>query len=81
MILGAFGLGAAVPLIAAAYASRAGFVRMRGWVLSHITALKTGFGVLLVLLGIAILMGWDKRLEALVIPLLPDWWVNLTVAI
>jgi cytochrome c biogenesis protein CcdA len=81
MILGAFGLGAAVPLMAAAYASRAGFVRMRGWVLGHITALKTGFGVLLVLLGLAILMGWDKRLEALVIPLLPDWWVNLTVAI
>jgi cytochrome c-type biogenesis protein len=81
MILGAFGLGAAIPLIAAAYASRAGFVRMRGWVLGHITALKTGFGVLLVFLGVAILLGWDKRLEALVIPLLPDWWVNLTVAI
>jgi cytochrome c biogenesis protein CcdA len=81
LILGAFGLGAAIPLIAAAYASRAGFVRMRGWVLGHITALKTGFGVLLVFLGVAILLGWDKRLEALVIPLLPDWWVNLTVAI
>ena len=35
MILGAFGLGAAIPLIAAAYASRAGFVRMRGWVLGR----------------------------------------------
>ena len=81
MILGAFGLGAAIPLIAAAYASRAGFVRMRGWVLGHIKALKTGFGVLLVFLGIAILMNWDKRLEALVIPYLPDWWINLTVAI
>lgn len=81
LILGAFGLGAAMPLIAAAYASRAGFVRMRGWVLGHITGLKTGFGVLLVLLGVAILMNWDKRLEALVIPFLPDWWVELTTAI
>ncbi len=81
LILGAFGLGAAVPLIAASYASRAGFARMRGWVLGHIRALKTGFGVLLVGLGIAILMNWDKRLEALLIPFLPDWWVNLTVAI
>jgi cytochrome c biogenesis protein CcdA len=81
LILGAFGLGAALPLIAAAYASRAGFVRMRGWVLAHIRALKTGFGILLVLLGVAILMNWDKRLEALVVPLLPDWWVELTVAI
>jgi len=81
LILGAFGLGAALPLIAAAYASRAGFVRMRGWVLGHITGLKTGFGVLLVLLGVAILMNWDKRLEALVIPFLPDWWVELTTTI
>lgn len=81
LILGAFGLGAALPLIVAAYASRAGFVRMRGWVLGHIQALKTGFGILLVLLGLAILLSWDKRLEALVIPLLPDWWINLTTAI
>lgn len=81
LILGAFGLGAAVPLIAAAYASRTGFTRMRGWVLGHIKSLKTGFGILLVFLGIAILMNWDKRLEALVIPFLPDWWINLTVAI
>ena len=81
LILGAFGLGAAVPLIIAAYASRAGFTRMRGWVLGHIKTLKTGFGIMLVGLGIAILMNWDKRLEALVIPFLPDWWINLTVAI
>lgn len=75
LILGAFGLGAAVPLIIAAYASRAGFTRMRGWVLGHIKTLKTGFGIMLVGLGIAILMNWDKRLEALVIPFLPDWWI------
>jgi cytochrome c biogenesis protein CcdA len=81
LILGAFGLGAAIPLMIAAYASRAGFTRMRGWVLGHVQMLKTGFGLLLVFLGVAILLGWDKRLEALVIPLLPDWWINLTVAL
>lgn len=81
LILGAFGLGAATPLVLAAYASRSGFAKARGWVLGHAKTMKTGFGILLVLLGFAILMGWDKRLEALVLPLLPDWWVNLTVAI
>lgn len=80
-ILGAFGLGAAIPLIVAAYASRAGFARMRGWVLGHIAALKTGFGILLVFLGVAILLGWDKRLEALVVQALPEWWINLTTVI
>ncbi|MBS3936227.1 MAG: sulfite exporter TauE/SafE family protein [Sulfuritalea sp.] len=81
LILGAFGAGAATPLVLAAYASRAGFARARTWVLGHAGAMKNGFGVLLALLGGAILMGWDKRLEALILPLLPDAWVNLTVAI
>lgn len=81
LILGTFGLGAATPLVLAAYASRAGFGKARTWVLGHAKTMKTGFGLLLVFLGFAILLGWDKRLEALVIPLLPDWWVNLTVAI
>lgn len=81
LILGAFGAGAATPLVLAAYASRSGFTKARTWVLGHAKAMKNGFGILLVLLGGAILMGWDKRLEALVLPLLPDAWVNLTVAI
>lgn len=81
LILGAFGFGASIPLVAAAYASRAGFANARGWVLAHAKTMKNAFGVLLLFLGVAILLGWDKRLEALVIPLLPDWWVNLTVAI
>ena len=81
LILGAFGAGAATPLVLAAYASRAGFSRARNWVLGHAKTMKNAFGALLVLLGIAILMGWDKRLEALILPLLPDAWVNVTVAI
>lgn len=81
LILGAFGAGAATPLVLAAYASRSGFTKARTWVLGHAKAMKNGFGILLVLLGGAILMGWDKRLEALVLPFLPDAWVNLTVAI
>jgi cytochrome c-type biogenesis protein len=81
LILGAFGAGAATPLVLAAYASRAGFAKARGWVLNHARTMKNAFGTLLVLLGIAILMGWDKRLEALILPLLPEGWVNLTVAI
>jgi cytochrome c biogenesis protein CcdA len=78
LILGLFGLGAAVPLVAIAYATRAGFTRSRDWVLGHIGALKTGFAVLLVLVGVAILFGGDKWLEALVTQSLPDAWVNIT---
>jgi len=78
LILGLFGLGAAIPLVAIAYATRAGFTRSRDWVLGHIGALKTGFAVLLIVVGVAILFGGDKWLEAQVTQRLPDAWVYIT---
>jgi cytochrome c biogenesis protein CcdA len=77
-ILGLFGLGAAVPLIVAAYASRSGLLRARGWVLAHAATLKTAFGLLIVVAGLAILTGADKWLEARVLDWLPESWVRLT---
>jgi cytochrome c-type biogenesis protein len=77
-ILGLFGLGAAVPLMVAAYASRSGFVRARGWVLTHAETLKKVFGLLIVTAGVAILTGADKWLEAQVLDVLPESWVRLT---
>lgn len=79
LILGLFGVGAAIPLVVVAYASRSGFNSMRGWVMTRIDTIKKSFGVLLLLLGVAILTGGDKWLEAQIVPLLPDWWINLTV--
>jgi len=78
IILGLFGIGAAMPLVAVAYASRSGFAQTRGWVLGHIDGIKKGFGMLIGLAGIAILSGADKWLEARVVAILPDAWVNLT---
>jgi len=78
LILGLFGLGAAVPLIAIAYATRAGFARSRDWILAHIGKLKQGFAWLILLVGIAILSGGDKWLEAQITQRLPDTWVTIT---
>ena len=80
-ILGLFGLGAAIPLVAVAYASRAGIHRARGWVLGHVERIKTVFALLLGAMGVAILTGADKWLEARVTSWLPDAWVRLTVGI
>ncbi|KPF70441.1 cytochrome C biogenesis protein [beta proteobacterium AAP99] len=79
LILGLFGLGAAIPLVAVAYASRAGFMKARGWVMGHIHLINHVFAGLLGFMGVAILMGWDKWLEARILALLPESWVNLTV--
>jgi cytochrome c-type biogenesis protein len=81
VVLGIFGLGAAIPLVAVAYASRRGFVRVREWVISRIERVRRFFAVLLGSLGVAILTGWDKWLEARMLQWLPDSWVNLTIGI
>lgn len=79
LILGLFGVGAATPLVVFAYASRAGFARARGWVLAHAAGLRKAFALLLLALGLAILTGLDKRLEAVLTALLPEAWQRLTV--
>jgi cytochrome c biogenesis protein CcdA len=77
-ILGMFGFGAASVLVAVAYASRAGFGKMRGWVLAHMETVKKGFGLFVLFIGLAILSGGDKWLEAELVNVLPEAWINLT---
>jgi cytochrome c biogenesis protein CcdA len=77
-ILGLFGLGAAVPLVAVAYASRRGFAKARDWILGRAGAVKKGFGILIGLTGLAILTGTDKWLEARLVSAMPDAWVRIT---
>ncbi|MDE2083183.1 MAG: cytochrome c biogenesis protein CcdA [Burkholderiales bacterium] len=81
LVLGIFGLGAAVPLVAVAYASRQGFARSRDWVLARIERVRHVFALLLGLMGVAILTGGDKWFEAQLLQHMPDAWVNLVVGI
>jgi cytochrome c biogenesis protein CcdA len=78
LILGMFGLGAASVLVAVAYASRSGLGRVRGWVLTHMDSVKKGFGFFVLLVGVAILSGGDKWLEAQLVNVLPADWISLT---
>jgi len=81
LVLAVFGVGAALPLVAVAYAPRAGFVRARSWVPARVARVRPGLAQVLGAMGAAILTGADKHLEALVLSWLPDAWVNLTVGI
>jgi cytochrome c-type biogenesis protein len=78
IILGLFGVGAAIPLVLVSYASRGFINSSRQWVLHHAYRIKYGFGLLIVLVGISILTGIDKWLEAILVGLMPDGWVSLT---
>ena len=81
ILLGVFGVGAATPLVAVAYASRRGFQSSQVWVLRFADRLKKTFGLLIALTGLAILTGADKWLEAWVLSVLPDVWLRLTTLI
>ena len=78
VILGVFGLGAATPLVAVAYASRRGFQSVRDKVLAHGDRVKKIFGALIFLAGVAIATGADKWLEAQLLDHLPEAWLRWT---
>lgn len=74
----AFGLGAALPLALLGVASRQLLLAWRGRLMRAGRGLRAALGVLLVLVGIAILSGVDKAIEAALVSASPDWLVDLT---
>ena len=73
-----FGVGAGVPLIALGFLSRETLMRSRDRLLSAGKTLKTALGALLVLIGVMILTGADKRAETFLVEHSPDWLTELT---
>jgi cytochrome c biogenesis protein CcdA len=74
----AFGLGAALPLLALGGLSREALLRWRYRLRSAGQGLKVGLGALLVVIGLCILTGLDKAAETLLVEASPDWLTNLT---
>jgi cytochrome c-type biogenesis protein len=81
LILGFFGIGAAAPLVGVAYLSKAKFLSFRNWMLTHSANIKKMVGLLMLALGLAILTGYDKRLEGFLVNLMPEWLIALTTRI
>jgi cytochrome c-type biogenesis protein len=74
----AFGIGAALPLVVLGLLSREILLKWRGKMLSASGTLKSIMGVILVIVGVSILGGYDKRVEAKLVDLSPDWLTELT---
>jgi cytochrome c biogenesis protein CcdA len=73
-----FGLGAgALPLLFA-YGSRAALAGRRGTLMTVAEGAKPVAGVVFVALGLIVLLGFDKPLEAALTRLMPDWLVDFT---
>ena len=73
-----FGLGAALPLVVLGTLSRATLVGWRDRMMGLGKGLKLALGLVLVLTGLAIVLGTDKALETLLVDASPDWLTRLT---
>jgi cytochrome c-type biogenesis protein len=78
LVLFAFGIGAALPLLVLGLLSREAMIAWRGRLLSAGKVGKMALGGLLLTLGVMIVSGLDKRIEALLVDLSPAWLTDLT---
>jgi cytochrome c biogenesis protein CcdA len=73
-----FGVGAALPLLVLGMLSREVMLRWRGRMMAAGQGAKLAMGVILVAVGLLIATGLDKRVEAVLVELSPDWLTALT---
>ena len=78
LVMLAFGIGAAIPLLVLGLLSREALMGWRNRLMQAGKGMKTALGAILVVLGIVILAGFDKKLEAILVDMSPDWLTRLT---
>jgi cytochrome c-type biogenesis protein len=78
LVMGVFAIAAVVPLVVAGLASRAAFSRHRERMTRIGAAGRRIMGWALLSIGILVLAGIDKQLEAWLLTLAPDWLLDLT---
>jgi cytochrome c biogenesis protein CcdA len=76
----AFGLGAALPLLALGSVSRGTMAKWRGGLMAAGQRAKMALGVLLVALAALMLSGADRSLESWLVDLSPEWLTRLTTS-
>lgn len=69
----AYGLGTGAVLLAAGHVSQRALVRWRPALMARADRGRQWLGAALLLLGLLVVSGLDKRLEALAVGLVPDW--------
>jgi cytochrome c biogenesis protein CcdA len=74
----AFGLGTALPLLAIGLMSREALARWRGRLMATGGGGKVLMGLMLVVVGVLILSGLDKRLETVLVEASPAWLTKMT---
>ncbi|WP_109123532.1 cytochrome c biogenesis CcdA family protein [Dyella sp. C11] len=76
-----FGLGAGLPLVVLSTLSGATMTRVRGALVSVGHTAKAVLGACFVVIGVLVLTGLDRRFEAFVLSVSPDWLTRLTTSL
>ena len=75
-----FGVGAALPLVLFGLLSRATLMRARNGLMSAGKLGKGMLGAAFIVIGLAIVSGADKRIEAALVDASPQWLTDLTTS-
>lgn len=78
LLMGIFGLGAALPLVVLAYLSRSALMKTRGKLMQAGKTGKMVLGFAMMALSMAMLSGADKQMEAWLVDHQPAWLTQLT---
>ena len=78
LLMGVFGLGAALPVVALAYVSRGAMVKMSGQLMQAGKTGKMILGAVMLAIAAMILWGLDKPVESWLVEQSPAWLTHLT---
>ncbi|MDE2000374.1 MAG: cytochrome c biogenesis protein CcdA, partial [Burkholderiales bacterium] len=78
LLMGVFGIGAALPVVALAYVSRSAMMKLRGKLMQAGKTGKMILGAIMIALAAMILSGADKPVEAWLVDHSPSWLTKLT---
>jgi cytochrome c biogenesis protein CcdA len=78
LLMGIFGIGAALPIVALAYVSRGAMLKMRGKLMQAGKTGKMILGAVMIALAAMILSGADKPVESWLVEHSPAWLTQLT---
>ncbi|HEX5394542.1 MAG TPA: cytochrome c biogenesis CcdA family protein [Rhodocyclaceae bacterium] len=78
LLMGIFGLGAALPLVVLAYLSRSALMKTRGKLMQAGKTGKVILGFAMIALSVAMLSSADKQMEAWLVDHQPAWLTQLT---
>jgi len=80
LTMAVFGIGAALPLVLLGLLSRATMIRVRTNLMSAGKLGKGLLGAAFIVIGVAIVSGADKRVEAALVEASPQWLTDLTTS-